>query len=107
MLTGDLLYNILVLVNMTKFDVARCIMCQMNVLEAKTNFSKLLMLLENKEENEIIICKNNKPVARITLIPPVDRKKSLGIAAGKYSIPDNFDDENSVINAMFYGEENF
>ena len=107
MLTGDLLYNTLVLVNMTKFDVARCIMCQMNVLEAKTNFSKLLMLLENKEENEIIICKNNKPVARITLIPPVDRKKALGIAAGKYSIPDNFDDENSVINAMFYGEENF
>ena len=90
---------------MTKFDVARCFMCQMNVLEAKTNFSKLLMLLENKEENEIIICKNNKPVARITLIPPVDRKNALGIAAGKYSIPDNFDDENSVINAMFYGEE--
>lgn len=80
-------------------------MCQMNVLEAKTNFSKLLLLLENREEDEIIICKNNKPVAKITLIPQVDRSKALGIAAGKYVIPDDFDEEDSAINAMFYGME--
>ncbi|MCQ2597527.1 MAG: hypothetical protein MJ181_06725 [Treponema sp.] len=82
-------------------------MCQMNVLEAKTNFSKLLMLLENKEENEVIICKNNKPVARMTLIPQTDRAKAFGIAAGKYVIPDDFDDEDPLINAMFYGGEDF
>lgn len=38
-------------------------MCRMNVLEAKTNFSRLLAMLENREEDEIIICRNNKEVA--------------------------------------------
>lgn len=80
-------------------------MCQMNVLEAKTNFSKLLMLLENKEENEVIICKNNKPVARMTLIPQVDRAKALGIAAGKLKYPININDGDEEIAEMFYGSE--
>ena len=82
-------------------------MCQVNVLEAKTNFSKLLMLLETKQESEVIICKNNKPVAKLTYMPPFDVSKRLGIAKGKYSIPDDFDDEDPVINAMFYGGEDF
>ena len=30
-------------------------MCKMNVLEAKTNFSKIIALLERKEENEVIV----------------------------------------------------
>lgn len=77
-------------------------MCQMNVLEAKTNFSKILFLLESKQEREVIICKNNKPVAKITLMPEFDRSKCLGIAAGKWTIPDDFDDEDPEINAMFY-----
>lgn len=78
-------------------------MCQVNVLEAKTNFSKLLMLLETKQESEVIICKNNRPVAKITPLNTVDVSKRFGIAKGKYSIPDDFDDEDPVINEMFYG----
>lgn len=80
-------------------------MCQMNVLEAKTNFSKLLLLLENREEDEIIICKNNKPVAKITLMPQVDRSKALGIAAGKLKYPINMNDGDEEIAEMFYGSE--
>jgi len=78
-------------------------MCQVNVLEAKTNFSKLLFLLETKQENEIIICKNNKPVAKLTPMQGFDINKALGIAKGKWTIPDDFDDEDSIINEMFYG----
>lgn len=82
-------------------------MCQVNVLDAKTNFSKLLMLLETKQESEVIICKNNKPVAKITPMNTTDVSKRLGIAKGKFTIPDDFDDEDPVINAMFYGGEDF
>lgn len=80
-------------------------MCMVNVLEAKTNFSKLLMLLETKQESEIIVCKNNKPVAKVTPITKRDPKEVIGLAAGKWTIPDNFDDEDAEINAMFYGGE--
>ena len=41
-------------------------MCKVNVLEAKTNFSKLLALLESKEEDEI---KNCHSVKKKTVIP--------------------------------------
>ena len=80
-------------------------MCQVNVLDAKTNFSKLLMLLETKQESEIIICKNNKPVAKITPMNTTDVSMRLGIAKGKITVPDDFDDEDPVINALFYGGE--
>lgn len=76
-------------------------MCQMNVLEAKTNFSKILMMLETKQEDEVIICKNNKPVAKITWMPEIDRSKCLGIAKGKLKYPDNINDGDDEIAQMF------
>ena len=44
-------------------------MCQMNVLEAKTNFSKIIAMLERKEEKEVIIARAGKPVVKMTLLP--------------------------------------
>ena len=80
-------------------------MCKMNVLEAKTNFSKLLAMLENREEDEIIICKNNKEIAKITLIPQVDVSKRIGIAKGLFTVPDDINEMNDEIAAMFEGDD--
>lgn len=80
-------------------------MCKMNVLEAKTNFSKLLSLLENREEDEIIICRNNKEVARITLIPQVDVSKRIGIAKGLLVYPDDINEMDDEIAEMFEGDD--
>ena len=44
-------------------------MCKMNVLEAKTNFSKIISMLENHEEDEVIVARAGKPVVRITYRP--------------------------------------
>lgn len=78
-------------------------MQSVNVLEAKTNFSKLLLLLEKKQESEIVICKSNKPVARLTLIPEADSSSRIGVAKGKFTVPDDFDETDEEIAAMFYG----
>ena len=80
-------------------------MFKMNVLEAKTNFSKLLAMLENREEDEIIICKNNKEIARITLIPQVDVSKRIGIAKGLFTVPDDINEMDDEIAAMFEGDD--
>lgn len=80
-------------------------MYRMNVLEAKTNFSKLLSLLENREEDEIIICRNNKEVARITLIPQVDVSKRIGIAKGLFTVPDDINEMDDEIAEMFEGDD--
>ena len=80
-------------------------MTQVNMLEAKTNFSKLIRLLENKEEDEIIIARDNKPVARIVLCEKSQNKR-IGVAKGFFGDLDldEFNSMNEEIAKEFYGE---
>ena len=79
-----------------------------NMLDAKTQLSRLVEAVESGAESEIIIARNGKPAARLVPVQkPVDTSKRLGLLAGKYppmSLEDfNADDEE--IAAMFYGED--
>ena len=77
-------------------------MCKMNVLEAKTNFSKIIALLERREEKEVIVARAGKPVVKITLYEePDDISKRIGVAAGKFVVPDDFDEPDNEIARMF------
>ena len=62
---------------------------QVNIHEAKTHLSKLLAQL--KEDEEIIIAKAGKPIAR--LVPLIERlaRRSPGSANGKVMIASDFD----------------
>ncbi|MBR6340827.1 MAG: hypothetical protein IKR64_02900 [Treponema sp.] len=77
-------------------------MCKMNVLEAKTNFSKIIGILERKEESEVIVARAGKPVVKIVLYEdPIDISKRIGVAEGKFVIPDDFDEPDDEIARMF------
>ena len=77
-------------------------MCQMNVLEAKTNFSKIIAMLENREEKEVIVAKAGKPVVKIVLWNEYENvSKRIGIAKGKFKVPDDIDECNDEIARMF------
>lgn len=67
-------------------------MTQVNMLEAKTDLSKLVKMLEAKEEDVIYIARNGVSVAQLTLVPSVDVSKRIGIAKGKIKLSDDFDD---------------
>jgi prevent-host-death family protein len=55
------------------------------MLEAKTKLSKLVQAVETGAEQEIVLARNGKPVARIVPLekPVVDVSKRLGIAEGQ------------------------
>ena len=76
---------------------------QVNVLEAKTDFSKLLRLLETKRESAITIARNGKPVAIMTLYPETPISTRIGIVRGKFSDPEDFDAYDEEIAAMLTG----
>lgn len=57
-------------------------MTKVNMLEAKTNLSKLVEAVETGKEPEIILARNGKPVARIVPIELEPRK--LGLAEGEF-----------------------
>ena len=72
-------------------------MMQVNVLEAKTELSKLIRILESKREDMITIARNGKPVARITLIQETPVAKRIGAAKGKFAVRGDFDADNQAI----------
>lgn len=78
-------------------------MMQINILEAKTNFSKLIRLLETKKEDFITVSRNGKPVVKITLINETPVSKRIGIAKGKFTIKGDFDADNDEIANMMMG----
>lgn len=76
-------------------------MIQANMLEAKTDLSKLVKLLETGEEDVIYIARNNVPVVQMT---PVDLKapsERIGIAKGRFTVPDEFDSWDDEVEKMF------
>jgi prevent-host-death family protein len=70
-----------------------------NMLEAKTSLSKLVRAIETGEETEIVIARNGQPAAK--LVPIGKRKVRLGLAKGKFVMPDDFDAVNDEIAKMF------
>ena len=78
-------------------------MMQVNILEAKTEFSKLIRLLETRKEDFITVARNGKPVVRITLINETPVSKRIGVAKGKFTVNGNFDADNEEIADMMTG----
>lgn len=78
-------------------------MNQVNILDAKNNLSKLILSLERREADYITIARNGKPVAKLTLFEDSDIKTRIGVAKGKFTVPDSFDWCNDEITEMFEG----
>ena len=64
-------------------------MTTVNVHEAKTNLSRLLVQVEAGEE--VVIARNGKPVARLVKCKPTG-KPQFGSWKGRISTPDSFFD---------------
>lgn len=60
-----------------------------NLLEAKTNLSKLIELAAQGEE--IIICKAGVPMAKLVALKTHKKKRKPGVWAGKVKIEEDFD----------------
>jgi antitoxin (DNA-binding transcriptional repressor) of toxin-antitoxin stability system len=74
-----------------------------NVLEAKSNLSRLLEAIESGRESEIIIARNGRPVARLAPLKSKPEGKRLGVAEGRFEVPENIDRDNALIERMFGG----
>lgn len=79
-------------------------MIQVNVLEAKTDLSKLIRLLETKKEDVIKIARNGKPIVEMKAIKDTSKSKRIGVAKGKLFVPDDFDADNEEIAMLLRGE---
>ena len=75
-------------------------MTQVNMLEAKTDLSKLVRMLETGQEEMILIARNGTPVVEMKLAQKKSAASRIGIAKGKLHVPEDFgiwDDEVSDV----------
>lgn len=76
-----------------------------NVLEAKTNLSRLLESLESGREEEIIIARHGHPVARLTPVTKGRAGDRIGVARGKFTVPDDIDVDNAQVLSLFQDDD--
>ena len=74
---------------------------EVNIHEAKTHLSRLLERVAMGEE--VIISKGGKPVAKLIPVDALPKKRLLGSAKGKFTVPDDFNDPlPKEIEDLFY-----
>jgi antitoxin (DNA-binding transcriptional repressor) of toxin-antitoxin stability system len=74
-----------------------------NVFEAKTQLSRLLRLIEMGRESSVIIARNGRPIARIVPLKSSPVSRRIGVARGRFTVPDNFDDVDDKIVSLMTG----
>ncbi|MGA1341536.1 MAG: type II toxin-antitoxin system Phd/YefM family antitoxin [Hyphomonas sp.] len=78
-------------------------MTTVNMLDAKSNLSRLVEALESGAEREIIIARNGKPAARLMPIHASPVGVRIGVAKGKFMTPEPDPDLEAEAAALFGG----
>ncbi len=73
-----------------------------NILDAKSNLSRLVSAVETGAEAEVVIARNGRPVARLVPVKPVRTGKRIGVAKGKFVVPETIDADEDAIAALFH-----
>lgn len=76
-----------------------------NMLQAKSSLSRLVEAIEQGQEREIIIARNGRPVAKLVPLDTVPPGQRLGIAKGKFEVPDSIDAHNEEVAQLFFSGE--
>lgn len=82
-------------------------MTTVNMLDAKSNLSRLVDRIERGLEGEIVIARNGRPAARLVPIAKASGHKRIGLLKGKFKAPslEQLDADNASIAHRFLGGE--
>ena len=75
-----------------------------NMLEAKSQLSRLVESIELGNTDAIIIARNGRPAAKLVSIQTQRGHVRIGIAKGLFEVPDDIDTHNAEVAEMFLGK---
>ncbi len=78
-------------------------MLTVNMLQAKSSLSRLVESIEQGREREIIIARNGRPAAKLVPINESSNSQRIGVAKGKFVVPDTIDAHNEEVMKLFTG----
>ncbi len=75
-----------------------------NIHEAKTHLSEIARRIKKGER--FILCDRNRPFAEIRPLPATsDQRRPFGLARGKIQLPEDFNETDPEVEALFAGSE--
>jgi len=78
-------------------------MQSVNMLQAKSSLSRLVEAIEQGQEREIVIARNGRPAAKLVPMDALPVGKRIGVAKGKFKVPNSIDANNDEVARMFVG----
>jgi prevent-host-death family protein len=75
-----------------------------SMFQAKTSLSKLVKAVESGREKEIVISRHGMPVAKLVGVARQPVQQRIGVAKGRFVVPDNIDASYELIARMFAGD---
>lgn len=72
-----------------------------NMLEAKSNLSRLVAEIESGQATEIVLARNGRPVARLVPLLAPGQVIRTGLAKGLFEVPDDLDCHNQELAELF------
>ncbi|HTY50522.1 MAG TPA: type II toxin-antitoxin system Phd/YefM family antitoxin [Steroidobacteraceae bacterium] len=76
-------------------------MSPVNMLDAKSSLSRLVEAIEQGREREIIIARNGRPAAKLVPVDAMPAGKRIGVAKGRFKVPDSIDARNAEVAQLF------
>ncbi|MCC8402018.1 type II toxin-antitoxin system Phd/YefM family antitoxin [Paraburkholderia sp. MMS20-SJTN17] len=76
-----------------------------NVSQAKTMLSRLIVAIEAGQEREIVIARRGRPAAKLVPMDTVHAGKRIGVAKGVFDVPDTIDALGDQVARLFMGRE--
>ncbi len=80
-------------------------MQSVNMLQAKSSLSRLVEAIESGQEREIVIARNGRPAAKLVPMDSLPEGRRIGVAKGKFEVPDNIDASNDEVARLYVGGE--
>ena len=74
-----------------------------SLFEAKTHLSRIVEAILSGKEDHVVISRRGIPVVRLTAVQKSDSSKRIGLAHGRFKVPDNIDGANRAIASLFNG----
>jgi len=74
-----------------------------NMLDAKNSLSRLVEAVESGRQSEVVIARHGRPVARLVAYRGESQRPRIGVARGRFVVPDDIDRHNAEVAALLAG----
>lgn len=75
-----------------------------DLMQATSSLSRLVEAIEHGQEREIIFVRNGRPVAKLVPIDSAPVGQRIGMAKGKFDVPETIDAHNEELARLFAGQ---